>query len=235
MPLWDKKSIQPVNKKRGKMKKNLQNLKKIILIISLIVLVGLIFVALLSYLNPSSKYGYRTLFIDNTSHYYQKDMPFKYGNYEFTLSPTMKSLGQKENCRLVATNAANNPVLPWKSHPWNPSWLTQQQYWQRHYDNVLTACELENKEKDEKELLDIQMNVKNISRTIKSIKRDYFKIEIDGKVLDNNKNVDFYLKDNIGPNENSNNALNTKVNKNQKEIEVLITLPNRATQIIKID
>lgn len=213
--------------------------RKTVLWTVLLLAVVLVACSILSYLYPSSKFGYRTLLIDNKTNYYGQNTPFRYSEFEFTISPTFENIETaKKDCPANAKSRADYQVSEanktglfrftscFKSE-------TNQQCWQREYDSVLTSCESENKYIDENELLDVQINIKNASNRMQSINKNWFTVEVDGKAIDVKK-VNFYFKDNVGPDESVSNALNFEVSK-KSIVRITTTLPNRSPQIIKID
>ena len=212
------------------------NLLKIVAIVSVIVL-G---VLLCSYLFPNARYGYRTLFVDSKTHYYGDRQSFQYGNFEMTFSSTSKTLGIKTDCPVQSKSRADeNTVMPNTSGLIRlfacPAKQTYQQCWQNNYDTYLASCNASNQEIDQNELLDVQISIKNTSNTVKILSKNWFKVEVDSKVLDSNSAVNYYLKDNIGPGEVSSNALNFKVSKNLAEkTRVIVTLPDLAPQIVDL-
>ncbi len=209
-----------------------------------IVIIGALLLALVSYLLVSHRYpswGYSIQgFKDKTTHYYQKDKPFRYENFEFTFNSSTKDVGTKQDCpakaKLEADDRANEFEQGQKFFLYFCSVKeSKQKCWQDTYDGVLALCNIDNKDVDENELVDIQIDVKNMANTMRGLSKDWFKIEIDGKTLDNNSKVNYYFKDNIGPNETSSNAFNFKIAKTPSVTQrIIITLPGKASQIIQI-
>lgn len=191
-----------------------------------------------SYLFSNAKYGYRTLFVDSKTHYYECGKSFRYGNFEMTFNSTNKPLGTKADCPAQAKTAADNWVANSKNQTiyiYCRKTESQQQCWQREYDNVTASCDKENQNIDQNELRDVQISTKNLSGTIKSLSKDWFKVEVDGKALDKNSEINYYLKDNIGPDEVSSSAFNFKLNKNLTDkARVIVTLPGLASQIVDL-
>jgi hypothetical protein len=215
------------------MKKS-KNKKVLIITVSLIIFIAILAAGyyFFSINFPGSRFSMQGL-KDRSSHYYQSEKPFKYGDYEFTLIASTKSLGEKEDCPNVAKKYADaGETIHY------PDWIRLFS-WQEVYDNALTGCNQKNAEKDKMEFLDTQMTVKNLSKTIQNIRQDWFRIEVEGKAYNNNAGInneggiDYFLKDSVAPGESSSNAFNTKIKKNA-EARLIITLPGKASQIVNL-
>lgn len=179
--------------------------------------------------NPSQDLSIQEI-TDRTSHYYQTEKPFKYGDYEFTVSSSTMDIGTKEDCpaksKIIADKYGNSPI----SHGW-----------QSEYDSYMESCNANNKEKDDFEAMDTRIKIKNFSDQPKEIRQDWFKLVMNGVTYNNDDGIgtgvshgiDYHLKSIMGPGQTMDNSLSTKVERSSA-IELYITLPGKASQIVKL-
>lgn len=167
----------------------------------------------LSYFRPDLKFGFRNIFIDSKTRTYHTGKEFKYGQFTFSISANTKNIKYSpQDCN------SETGYIRLNSKGWCESL------------NQLAKDESENKKN-----LDVTISIKNHTKGIHSLSTEWFKIlDESGKGYEFKK-VDFQTND-ILPNQSREGKFaGIIIDKNLKKINVIISLPNSASQIVNLD
>lgn len=192
--------------------------KKIAVIIgSILFIVIAIFLSFIIYslVKPDSKFAYRNIFIDNKTHTYQQSQTFQYGSYDFQIksstedikyTPVDCSLGDGfEKIRLYME------------------------------DNCKTSNEKRKTQGESNKNLTITISAKNRSNNIHSLDTNWFKVKDSSGKQYSWISSDFATNDILPGQTRVGRFSDIIIDKNLKGTDLIISLPNSASQIVNLD